>query len=169
MNDLKTIFSIIGIIESIIFVGVLLFALITWSRGILPALWRLGNGLAERKIAVFAQGDHLKELKNLLVDSKMFNQKNIIEVTSLQELGRADQATLFLVFWHDWSVNIDKILEKKRDQVALVVYAPRDLGDVPMGEIKKISDHRNTILTNFRGRLLNDLVSSMITTSYEKE
>lgn len=169
MDIVINILFIIGTIDTIILSLIVVTAIFTWSKGILPALWRLGNGLAKRKIAVFAQGDHLVELKNLLTDSKIFNKKNIIEVSSMQDFGRADQATLFLVFWHDWASDLDKILDKKSDQTALVVYAPRDLGDVPGGEMKKINEHRNSMLTNFRGRLLNDLVSSMITTSYEKE
>jgi hypothetical protein len=34
--------------------------------------------------------------------------------------------------------------------------------------MKKIDGHRHTAVTNFRGRLLNDILTAMMTTAYEK-
>lgn len=169
MDHVKNTLNHIGIIETLTSIFILIVAVFTWSSGAIPVLLRLGNGLAKRKIALFAKGDHLTELRSLLIDSKIFSSKNIIEISSVQDLGRADQTSLFLVFWHDWEVDVDKILSKKNDQTALIVYAPRDLGDVPNTKRDQINEHRNSILTNFRGRLLNYLVSSMITTSYQQK
>lgn len=61
------------------------------------------------------------------------------------------------------------ILFMKPDECALVVYAPYDQGRIPDEQMKKLDGKRHTAVTNFRGRLLNDIVASMITTSYEKD
>jgi hypothetical protein len=160
--------QVIGDIETLLFAVGIVIAVVLFLRGILPALWRLGNGLARRKIAVFAKGDNVASLKNLLLDSKLIRAKNIIEVTCKQDVGRAEKATLYLVFWHDWVDDIDEILDQKPDECALIVYSPYDKEKIPTDQMKKLDGKRHTAVTNFRGRLLNDIVSSMITTSYEK-
>lgn len=133
----------------------------------LPALVRLGNGLSRRKIAIFAKGNNLNFLTNLLVDTKLFNKKNLIDVSSSGDFGRAERATVFLVFWDDWQDKIDEILRAKKDNTALVVYAPP--GAIPRDKLVELDNKRNVTVTNFRGRLLNDIVVSMITTSYQKD
>lgn len=168
MIDLKLILDYIGYASIIISVLIFLFAIVTWAKGILPALLRLGNGLAKRKIAIFAKSDNLSSLKSLLLDSKLFSKGNIIEVTTKSDFGRAEEATLYLVFWHDWQNQIDDILRQKADGTALIIFSPQELGFIPKDSMAKLSEKRNTIVTNFRGRLLNDIVASMISTSYEK-
>lgn len=154
-------------VTAVIFLVTIAFGIYAWLKGILPALWRLGNGFSKRKIAIFAKGDNLKSLNSLLEDTKMFNKKNIIDISSDSDFGRAERATLFLVFWHDWQDKIDEILSAKKDNTALVVYAPQDLGFIPQDKMKKLNSERNVMVTNFRGRLLNDIVVSLMTTSYQ--
>lgn len=168
MDIFIEILAFIGAIETLLLVIGLIWAFVMWTRGIAPALLRLGNGLAKRKIAVFAKNDNLISLKRLLIDSKLFHEKNICEITKKEDLGIAEQTTLYLVFWHDWVEHIDDILRKKPDSCALIVYAPRNLGPIPEEQMRNIDGHRHTAVTNFRGRLLNDIVTAMITTSYEK-
>ena len=50
--------DLIGRISSAIIVIGILLGIYGWSRGIIPAIVRLGNGFAKRKIAIFAKGDH---------------------------------------------------------------------------------------------------------------
>jgi hypothetical protein len=134
--------------------------------GISPALLRLGRALAKRKIAIFTRE---RDLKNLLVDSKLFKKGNIVEVTNPGEIGRAESenATVYLVSWSEFGDNIDQIILQKRDSTPLIVFAqPRSIPDELMN---KIGATRNTSVCNFRGRLLNDLVTAMITTGYQVE
>lgn len=167
METLLTFIAIIGVIDTLILVIGIAWAFILWLKGISPALLRLGNGLAKRKIAVFAKGDNLNSLKSLLCDSGLFRQKNIVEITQNGDIGKAEKASVYLVYWHDWTETIDEILSKKPDECALVVYAPYDKGRIPDDQMKKLDGKRHSAVTNFRGRLLNDIVTSMITTSYD--
>ena len=168
MNSLLKILAFIGIIETIVLVVGIIWGFILWIRGIFPALFRLGNGLAKRKIAVFAKGDNVSSLKNLLVDSKLFPEKNIFEITKVEDIGKAEEASVYLVFWHDWVDNITQILDKKPDACALIVYAPYENGKISDEQMKNLDGKRHTAVTNFRGRLLNDIITSMITTGYKK-
>lgn len=162
------IFSWVGIVESAVFVAGIIYAIVLWVRGILPAIFRLGNGLAKRKIAIFAKGDNLNSLRGLLNDSGLFRKNNIIEVTNNGDFGKAEEASVYLVFWPDWTDNLSGIVGMKPDKCALVVYAPYDKGRIPDDQMKNIDGKRHSAVTNFRGRLLNDIVTAMITTSYGK-
>lgn len=146
--------------------GVWVFSV--WARGIWEPLRRLGLGLARRRVALFAKGDAQASLKSLLIDSGLFQEQNIVTVSSTADIERVSKCTLFLVNWPDFSDKMPAILASKRTQVALVVYAPVDRGRIPETEMVLLNESPNAVVTNFRGRLLNDLVTSLITTSYDK-
>ena len=99
---------------------------------------------------------------------KRRGSKNILEICGSQDIGKAEEASVYLVFWPDWIQNIDEILNEKPDKCALVVYAPYNLPRIPEDQMVKLDGKRHTAVTQFRGRLLNDIVTSMITTHYEK-
>lgn len=160
--------GIIGTIETIAFVTITVTAIVLWARGIWPVLYRLGNGLANRKIAIFAKGDTRASLKSLLLDSELFREKNIFEISGVNDLGKAETASVYLVYWPDWSNDIGKILSMKPDRCALVVYAPYNLEKIPADQMMNLDGKRHTAVTNFRGRLLNDIVASMVITPYDK-
>ncbi len=168
-NHTLAFIEIVGIVQTLFWLLVIGFGIWGIVRGFLPVLIRLGKGLSRREIAIFAKGDRLRSLENLLLDSNLFKHKNITSISSVNDIGRAERITVFLVFWEDWENDIDRILEKKNDNTALIIYAPVDSGDIPEAQIRKINEQRNVTVTRFRGRLLNDIVVSMITTIYNRK
>ena len=169
MVAVQTILAVVGTAETLVLLATLGYGFVLWTRGVFPALLRLGNGLARRNIAIFATAENSASLTRLLLDSGLFKPKNILEIARPQDIGVAERASVYLVFWHDWAERIGEILNKKPDKCALIVYAPRDHGPIPENLMKELDGHRHTAVTNFRGRLLNDIVTAMITTSYEQE
>ncbi len=123
-------------------------------------------GLSKRKIAVFANKE-FDALKSMLVDSKIFKDKNIFRVPK-NALKKADKETIFLIHWKEYKNEIDEIISIKKDNTAMIVYAPQNEGRIEQESIDKIDDQRNSIIVNFRGRLLNDILISMITTRDER-
>jgi len=168
MDTAIKIYEIVSAISTIIFVVTVGYITFLWIKGVTPALLRLGNGLAKRKISIFAGYNNLESLKSLLVDSKLFNQKNIIGITKEEDFGKSEQSTLYLVYWPDWEEKALEILRLKKDKEVFILYAPKDSGLVPDNMLGQMDKKRNVIITNFRGRLLNDVVSSIITSSYQK-
>ena len=71
--------------------------------------------------------------------------------------------------WKSAKEYLTDILHCKMDSTALIIYAPQDEGALNREEYKEVNSHRNTLLVNFRGRLLNDIIGSLITTSFEKK
>jgi hypothetical protein len=144
---------------------IVLTVFLIW-RGLLPALWRLGGGLSNKKIAIYAKGDNAEELKKLVSDLKIFKGQ-VVVVRSDNELGDAETAHIHLIRWCDFKGSLDKIMLKKHKNDALIVYCPFKDGQI-IDELELINSKENSLIVGFRGRLLNDIVTSLITTSYEK-
>jgi hypothetical protein len=159
----------ISLINTALLVGILVWRFLVWSRGIGPVLYRLGRGLARKKIAVFAGAENLTSIENMLLDSGIFPKKNILLVSDQSEISRAETASLYLVHWKSFEENIDAILTMKKDTVGLVVFAPQNEGVVSAEKMAVLSNTRNTSLTNFRGRLLSDILVSMMTIGYAQK
>lgn len=168
MADILKILDYVGYGATVVVVITTILAIIAWFRGILPALVRLGNGLAKRKIAIFAKSDTLSSLTSLLTDSGLILSQNITQITKEDDFGKAEGSTLFLVYWPDWKDKIIEIKNKKLDGEALVIYAPYAEGRIPDDVMAQLDKGRNVAVVNFRGRLLNDIVTAMITTGYAK-
>lgn len=167
MTTILQALEILGYASTALVIVATVATIVLWILGITPALLRLGNGLARRKIAIFAKGDMASSLKSLLLDSRLFRDRNLVTITDDGDIGKARGTTLFVVHWPDWTTTIDAILAQKADSVALIVYAPQEKGFIPQDVLGRLNGNRNVIVCNFRGRLLNDIVTSLITTSYE--
>jgi hypothetical protein len=165
---MKDFFDYAGYVTTVVVFLQVIGGLLLWGWGIVPVLMRLGNGLARRKIAIFAEGNSLVGLESLLHDSKLFRRTNLIKIAQPADIGAGEDASVFIVYWPAWKDQLSVILQKKKSNTALIVYAPQEYGYIPKEQIEVLGKHRNVVVTNFRGRLLNDIVTSMITTSYEK-
>lgn len=167
MDTLIFILNLVSYGSAITFIITFIIGVIIWFKGILPVLLRIGNGLAKREIAIFAKNDNLASLESLLIDSGLFNKNNISGITTHGDIGKAEGKSVYLIFWHDWSEKIDDILSQVKDGTALIVYAPQELGIIPKDAMAKLNEKRNVMVANFRGRLLNDITTSIITTNYK--
>lgn len=160
-----------GISATLIIVGVLLNFLF-WVLGIAPLLWRLGYGRWFRKIAIVANDEFFNVLKSDLTDSGIFREKNIFHI-STQSLSKVKNHYLLLVHYQSFTEeNIKEILANKNSKAGMVFYypgfSPKDGKLIPDKIRDQINSKENTTIVNFRGRLLNDIVTTLITTSYEK-
>jgi hypothetical protein len=155
-------FIIVGGISTISLMLGSLLSVILIVKGIVPVWIRLGSGLIKRKIAVFAL-DEFTSLRSMLVDSSLFRDKNIVQIHK-NDVAKAEEFTFFILHWKDYGESIDQILSLKKDKTALVVYAPQHEGRIDDESLKKINNQRNAVIVNFRGRLLNDIFVSLMTT-----
>jgi hypothetical protein len=159
------VFIVLGGISTLITIIAVLYGIYLFARGIFPVWYRLGMGLSRRKIAVFAENE-FDGLRNMLVGSGLFQESNVVKVDK-GSIKKATGMTLFLVHWKSFETEIEKILRMKDDSTALIVYAPQNEGFIDKTIMEKINQERNSIVVNLRGRLLNDILVSMITTGYK--
>ena len=164
-------FVIVGGLFTIVAVTTILLSLIFWILGIAPLLWRLGYGRWIRKIAIVANVETCTNLKKDLVDSGIFRKDNIISIND-QSLSDVKDHNLLLVHYQSFTEeNINTILKNKKSNAGMIFYypefSPQDGKSIPNEMRDKISNSPNTTIVNFRGRLLNDIITTLITTSYK--
>lgn len=154
-----------GITVTLAFIA-FVYRLVCWTFGITPIVFRLGIALWQRRVAIFGSAEVYESLKNSLVDSNIFKQKNIIHIGS-DNIDKAKNETIFLVDWETFSDKIEQVFSaRKNHQTAIVVYAKP--ASIPQEKMSDIANRANTVVVNFRGRLLNDILTSLITTSYDR-
>jgi hypothetical protein len=160
------VFIIIGGITVTLGFLAFLYKLICWTFGITPVVFRLGMALWKRKIAVFASEKAFSSIKDSILESNIFKESNIIQIHD-DNIDKAKNETIFLVDWETFGSKIEQVFNaRKSHQTAIVVYAKPQ--SIPKDQMASIANRANTVVVNFRGRLLNDILLSLITTSYDK-
>lgn len=159
-------FIILGGLTATLAVLGLIYKIICWVFGITPIVFRLGIALWKRRVAIFGSNEIFESLKASLIDSKVFKQNNIVHISS-DNIDKAKDETIFLVDWETFGDKIEQVFSARRNhQTAIVIYAKP--ASIPQDKISDIGNRANTVVVNFRGRLLNDLLTSLITTSYDR-
>lgn len=165
-------FVVVGGVFTIVASISVLMVLIFWILGITPLLWRLGLGRWQRKIAIAADAEYYFSLESDLVNSGIFRKRNIKQI-SKAHLAQVKDHSLILVHYQSFDENqIHHLLSDKKSTSGMVIYFPEynpTVGNnIPDSIVREIGNKENTVVVNFRGRLLNDIVTTLITTSYEK-
>lgn len=165
-------FTIVGGATVVIAVVNLLLLIAFYFLGITPVLWRLGLGRWLRKIAIVSNTEMYSLLRKDLVDSGIFREKNISPISS-QSLSEIKDSDLLLVHYQSFTEEeVKTILANKKSKAGMVFYfpefAPEEGRMISKEMLKQINVKENTTVVNFRGRLLNDIITTLITTSYEK-
>jgi 5S rRNA maturation endonuclease (ribonuclease M5) len=143
-----------------------IYRLACWAFGITPIVFRLGIALWQRKVAIFGNVEIFQSLRDSLVDSNIFKKKNIIHISS-DNIDKAKDQTIFLVDWDTFGDKIEQVFScRKNHQTAIVIYAKP--ASIPLDKMNDIANRANTVVVNFRGRHLNDILTSLITTSYDR-
>jgi len=161
------IFIIVGGLTVTLGVLGFLYKVICWVFGMTPIVLRLGIALWKRKIAIFGNVEIFESLKSSLVESKIFKEKNIVHIKS-DNIDKAKDETIYLVDWETFGDKIEAIFSaRKNHQTAVVIFAKP--ASIPQDKMNDIANRANTVVVNFRGRLLNDVLTSLITTSYDRD
>lgn len=140
--------------------------------GIAPLLWRLGYGRWFRKIAIVAKSDSYESLRSDLVRSGIFRDNNIFSIYP-ESLSQVKDHDLLLVHYQSFTEDeIKTILANKKANAGMIFYFPEFCPEegikIADDMRKQINSNENVSVVNFRGRLLNDIITTLITTSYEK-
>lgn len=158
-------FSIVGGISTLLAVVFLFSKIICSAVGISPLVFRIGKALWRRKIAIIGNEQAFSSLKGCISDSGIFHDKNIIHIL-LDNLDKIKEQSLLLVDWETSGDQIDQIFQnRKNHQTAVIIFAKA--GSIPPEKMSEVASKSNTVVVNAKGRLLNDILTSLITTSFE--
>ncbi len=158
-------FIIIGGLTVAISALGILYSCACWSLGISPIIFRLGFALWKRRIAIFSDAEKFQSLKSTLLDSNVFKEKKIVHI-QLDNIEKARNETIYLVDWETFGAKIEQVFQARYNhQTAVIIFAKPQ--SIPNEEMADIANRPNTVIVNFKGRLLNDILTSLVTTSYE--
>ena len=172
MNILKSLiiffdhplFSIIGGLSFIFSALIIFYRLVCIGLRISPLVFRIGNALWRRKVAIIGNTESFSTLKDCIVNTGIFKKNNVIHIP-IGNIEKLKTYTLLLVDWESSGNNIDEIfLVRKNHNTAVVIFAKPSC--IPPEKMFEIANKSNTVVVNFKGRLLNDILSSIITTSF---
>ncbi|WP_300394172.1 hypothetical protein [Henriciella sp.] len=167
MQHLETTWTIVSTAVTIVSLVVIFYAIYATIRGLIPVLIRLGYSLWQKRIIIFADNDMASELQRLINDSRLFNRKRI-EIAGENDVENARKANVVLVYWRDAQGYIDEIVRNRSEHAALIIYAPHRDGAIPGEFLNELERRKHITLCNFRGRLMNDVLTSMMTIQYDK-
>jgi hypothetical protein len=157
---------VVGIIGTLFILVTCLLTIVAWSRGIFTPLWRLGIGLSRREITIVGSSDNCNSLLNLIKQSSLFSKKNISFITSKTDAKDLSKSNLILFQLNNSPVSLEEVLENINTDSALVIYAKKN--EITDDQWSFLDNHRNVSVTNLRGRLMTDLLNTLMTSGYEK-
>ena len=171
IEDIMTFLNIVGTFTTLFAIGLFVWAVISWILGVYPLFLRLGFGRWRRKIAIVANDNMYSSLKIDLMDTNVFREKNIHQIKE-GTLSKVSEATLALIHYQSFNTDqIRTILSNKKSGAGFIFYFPEFTPPsvvIPQDIMKEINDHQFTTIVNMRGRLINDIVTTLISTSYDK-
>ena len=156
-----------GRVATAIVLVTVVWRVILLIRGVVPISIRAGR-IRQNKVAIFADSNNYNELRDSLDGTKLFRKGNFKEVNTPGNVGACEDCNIFVVHCGDWANDIDAILGKKTEKKGLIIYAPHPQR-VPDDVMDKLKNHNFVTLTNFRGRLITDLLAMAIAIRYAKK
>lgn len=117
---------------------------------------------------IVSTNDGGQTLKKDLVDSGVFREKN---VTVANDNSLADIKDNDLILYDYWELPecINDVLRNKQKGAGLIVYSPANNKRMPVDVVEMINKEPFTVLVNMRGRLVNDILVTLMSTSYDKK
>lgn len=164
--------DVVGIATTLFAIGLFFWAVISWSMGVFPLFLRLGFGRWSRKIAIIANDEKYSSLKTDLIDTGVFREKNIYQIKN-GALSKVKDVSLALVHYQSFSEEeITTILNNKKPNAGFIFYFPEFTPPatvIPTNVMNNINSHQFTTVVNMRGRLMNDIMVTLLSTGYDKK
>ncbi len=158
------VFIIVGGLAVLIALFEFLYRRICNVLGISPLVWRIGKAIWHRKIAIVGDIKSFVSLSTCISETGIFKKRNVIHI-SIENIDMVKAQTVLLVDWESSKEEIKNIfLQRRSHNTAVIIYAKA--GSIPHDEMGEIANSNNTVVVNFKGRLLNDILNSLITTSF---
>ncbi len=136
--------------------------------GITQAAYRFGLALYGKRIAIISDDGDYQDLRDDLADSGLIKERNI-EHVSKNHLAKAKDALLVIVV-HGYleTEELRQVVAGKNVRCGLITYCPPSKGRISAEEMNLLGKTAFTTICNFRGRLVNDTLLMMLSTSFKK-
>ena len=132
------------------------------------AAWRFGLALFGKKIMIVANDEDYRDLEEDISDSGLIKSKNIQRISSKQLAKTKEALLLIIVYGYLDKEDFKSVATGKSARCGLIVYCSPEKGRIKDEEMELLSKTAFTALCNFRGRLVNDVLLMMLSTSFKK-
>lgn len=157
-------FIIIGGLTVVLTAIGIVYRFICIALGVTPLVFRIGKAIWLRKVAIIGSTEAFSTLRDCITDTKIFKHSNVIHIP-IDNIDKSKQHTILLVDWETCGNQIDQIFSTRiNHNTAVIIFAKA--GTIPNEKMTEIANRSNTVVVNFKGRLLNDILNSLITTSF---
>lgn len=151
-------------------IGIIVFVIAALGAfwRVVKALWRFGLALHGKKIYIVSDDDSYQTLSEDLSDSGLLKKKNLTHIN--KHSFNKKNGALLLIVQHGYLETEDlRLLLKNKDaRCGAIVYCPPGAGRLENAELDLLNSVSFTTLCNFRGRLVNDVLLMMLSTSFKK-
>ena len=130
---------------------------------------RFGLALYGKKVMIVANIEDYGNLEEDLSDSGLIERKNILHISDQQLSKTRDALLLIVVYGYLGEEDFKNVVNGKSARCGLIVHCPPEKGRISDEEMNLLSKSKFTALCNFRGRLVNDVLLMMLSTSFKKE
>lgn len=130
---------------------------------------RFGLALFGKKVAIFANADDYHIIESDLTSSGLIKKKNIERVSADQRANLNEALLIVFACRADNKEYINEVVNRKNSRCGLIVYCPSGPGVLSPQELTTINSSSFTTVCNFRGRLVNDVLLMMLSTSFKKK
>jgi 5S rRNA maturation endonuclease (ribonuclease M5) len=155
VGGLTLVFAAIGIIYRVVCIAL----------GVTPLVFRIGKAIWRRKVAIIGSSEAFSSLTDCITDTNIFKRNNVIHIPT-DNIEKVKEYTILLVDWETSGNQIEQIfIARKNHNTAVIIFAKA--GSIPHEKMAEIANRSNTVVVNFKGRLVNDILNSLITTSFD--
>lgn len=135
--------------------------------GLLKPIWRFGLGVAWRKVFIVAGGDSRSEIRNDLIRSGIVKERNI-KMKTRGEIGDLKGARLLILeYGYLGEESVSDIISHKDPNCGVLVYAKP--GEIPGKVMEELNLSQHVSVVNFRGRLVNEILLLLLSTSFTRK
>lgn len=168
---ISDIFSVGGAISLVFeFIGFLSLIALTISAftRLGKAAWRFGLALYGKKIMIVANDEDFRDLKEDISDSGLIKSRNIQRISEKQLAKTKNALLLIIVYGYLDKDDFKSVVTRKSARCGLIIHCPPEKGRIKDDEMDLLSNTAFTTLCNFRGRLVNEVLITMLSTSFKK-
>lgn len=133
------------------------------------AAWRFGLALLRKQIKVVADTEDYDTIYHDLIVSGLINSKNIVRVSKESLSDLQDAFMIIVSCGYLTSDGFARVVDGKSSRCGLVVYCPPEKGRMSSDDFSHLNSAPFSTLCNFRGRLVNDVLLMMLSTSFKKK
>lgn len=137
--------------------------------GVTQALVRFGLALFGKKIFVVASEDEYGDIREDLVDSGLIKSGNIQRVSNRHMDKAHDALLLIIVYGYLEPKDFEALVRTKSSRCGVIVYCSPEKSRITEQEMSLLSRTSFTALCNFRGRMVNDVLLMMLSTSFKRK